>query len=434
MPNKNQKIRNIRFAHLDAVLSENLYTIRCHGGKVTEIWFQDSDLIDSNAKDADILVEQGHRLCHSHIHLDKCYIIDKGAPLITGDFSEALQVTSDVKATFKNQADDLYARGDKLIRSSVGAGVTHMRAHVEIDRTVKDICLSTGVKLKEAWNGICDVQLCLFVQDPIFDKPEDDVPGSNALICNGVLEHYSKSIDAIGSAPYVEQTRAQQQANIEFILDLATQYHLHVDFHIDYDLSPVPAETNSDKTPLVYFLISKLHEIHWTERMPDRVITLGHATRLSLFTPDQLFDLRTRIGSLPIHFVGLPQSDLYMMGRDSGERGTLNICKLGREYDLAVAMSVNNVGNAFTPQGTPDPLSLCPLGEAVSVGSRQAIGLNNGRDTGSLIPIIGSPADFVLLHGNHSLQSAALEPCYDRTTIRNGRIVASRRSTNLCIH
>ena len=108
--------------------------------------------------------------------------------------------------------------------------------------------------------------------------------------------------------------------------------------------------------------------------MPGKVITIGHATRLRLFSPDECRMLRQRIGELPIIFVGLPQSDVYMMGRNdpSRPRGTLSVPRLVAEYNLDVAMSVNNVGNAFTPQGYPDPLMLCPLGVAVyQVGSEE---------------------------------------------------------------
>lgn len=123
---------------------------------------------------------------------------------------------------------------------------------------------------------------------------------------------------------------------------------------------------------------------------------------------------------LPIYFVGLPTSDLYMMGRpdipskpseekqgenengnaneienshpqnanhqnfkdnpqnvqDESEsesesaqqqpmlrpRATLNPILLHQEYGVECVLGVNNVGNAFTPYGTVDPLQLASLG------------------------------------------------------------------------
>ena len=78
---------------------------------------------------------------------------------------EALKVTSKAKALFKNQSEDLFNRGDELVRSSVEAGVTCMRAHVEVDRIVDDVCINVGIRLKAKWSGTCDIQLsCKFVQ------------------------------------------------------------------------------------------------------------------------------------------------------------------------------------------------------------------------------------------------------------------------------
>ncbi|EEB88334.1 hypothetical protein MPER_13884, partial [Moniliophthora perniciosa FA553] len=46
-------------------------------------------------------------LCHSHIHLDKCFILGRGGDLITGDFTEAMNVTGKAKAGFSLYKNDL---------------------------------------------------------------------------------------------------------------------------------------------------------------------------------------------------------------------------------------------------------------------------------------------------------------------------------------
>jgi hypothetical protein len=61
-----------------------------------------------------------------------------------------------------------------------------------------------------------------------------------------------------------------------------------------------------------------------------------------------------------------------MMGRPKEEeggghrvRGTLQILQMINKYGLNAAIGINNVGNAFTPQGNCDPLSLASLGVGV---------------------------------------------------------------------
>ena len=50
-----------------------------------------------------------------------------------------------------------------------------------------------------------------------------------------------------------------------------------------------------------------------------------------------------------------------------------------------------------------------------------------GQAGTALIPHAGDAADFVILHDNEDIQSAACNPCYTRTTIKSGHIVARRQ-------
>jgi hypothetical protein len=191
----------------------------------------------------------------------------------------------------------------------------------------------------------------VFAQDPLFDSAGATAPGANytPLAAAAARPH----VAAIGSAPYVERTRAQALQNIELVLALAAQHARLPDFHLDYTLDPAP--------PLIHALLSTLHAHAWPA---DKPLALGHCTRLSLFGPGDFAALHTAIGALPIGLVALPQSDVYMMRAPGGPRGTLPVPAAARA-GLLVAAAVNNVGNAFTPQGSTDPLALCPLGVAL---------------------------------------------------------------------
>jgi hypothetical protein len=167
-------------------------------------------------------------------------------------------------------------------------------------------------------------------------------------------------ISAVGSAPYVEPTISKSRLNIDHVFDIALFNNLHVDFHLDYNVSPATE-------PLTYYVIQRLRDLDWKKRMPGKHVTIGHASRLGLLSSEELRALHEDIKGLPVTLVGLPQTDMYMLGRDDPNkpRSTLRVTELVNDYGLAVAMSVNNVGNAFTPQGSLDPLSLCTFGVAV---------------------------------------------------------------------
>lgn len=205
---------------------------------------------------------------------------------------------------------------------------------------------------------------CLvFAQDPIFCDDQDG-DSENALLLAEAAS--CPGISAIGSAPYVEPSLAHSKRNVARILDLAEQHNLHADFHLDYNL-------DSDSEISLHQVLKELRERTWgdpAEPYGHKHVTIGHATRLALLSKDAWRALAQDMNGLPVHFVGLPQSDLYMMGRrDFGDgpsvRGTLPVTQLARELGIEVALAVNNVDNAFTPQGSADPLMLCPLGVAI---------------------------------------------------------------------
>ena len=207
--------------------------------------------------------------------------------------------------------------------------------------------------------------LVVFAQDPLFDSPSSSAPGSNySALTSALAAHIpSGGIASVGSAPYVEPSISHAKRNIELVFDLAFDAGIHVDFHLDYNLDPT-AE------PLIWFVLDQLRQRIQSGRWRAGChVCVGHATRLTLFTPDEWAALRAALVDerLPLTLVGLPPSDLYMMGRglDYAPRGTLNVPRLATEHGIRVAMAVNNVENAFTPQGPVDPLALCPLGVAV---------------------------------------------------------------------
>lgn len=359
-------------------------------------------------------------LCHPHIHLDKPYILTSNqlpsesqpdysdlAPK-TGSFAEALANTSAAKARYT--PEDLYLRGSQLLADSYGRHcVTAMRVFVEVDHAVRFKTVEAAVRLKRDFGHLIRIQICAFAQDPIFTGDHGD---ENRALMLQALDRYSGDIEALGTTPYVEQgsdemekTEAEQR-NISWAVSTALDKGVHLDFHLDYDLdhgaSSIPA------------LCERLEASGWVARAgTSKVVTIGHCTQLTeqpMRTLRGLAEQIRRLG-LPIHFVGLPTSDLFMMGRRPGgrdgdgdgdggaelqrlhsrPRGTLQVPSMIRDLGLDACLGTNNVGNAFTPHGDGDPLQLACWGagiyqagtpanaellyECVSGRARRAIGL-----------------------------------------------------------
>ncbi|TVY38671.1 Cytosine deaminase [Lachnellula occidentalis] len=420
------------------------WNVRCKNGVISSL----SEPIGTSEETGQFLSPS---LCHPHIHLDKCFLLShpKYADLEIrkGGFAEAMELTTTAKSRF--EVDDLMERGRALIAESIGFGVTHMRAFVEVDQGVGLKCLEAGLRLKDEFKDRCFVQICVFAQDPIFSY-EDKGQVMKALLEKAVGR---EGVDAFGSTPYVEKKLDTQEQNISYAINLAKYHNLHLDFHIDYNLDP-------KQESAVLVTIDHLRKCGWPSDAdsPDfRTIVFGHCTRLTLFDEDEWLNLSKKAQGLPISFVGLPTSDLFMMGRPregSGggdrPRGTLQIPQMIEKYGLNAAMGINNVGNAFTPYGSCDPLALASFGvgiyqagtkkdaevllQCVSVRAKVAIGAGTFKNELR----VGESGDFVVFgkavaatgsssfRSRRTTQDLINDPPHERTTVFRGNIVSHR--------
>ncbi|KAH7211441.1 hypothetical protein DER44DRAFT_766241 [Fusarium oxysporum] len=316
-------------------------------------------------------------LCHPHIHLDKPYLLTCNHPKSsnhpdysdlapkTGGFQEALVNTAEAKKRYTEE--DLFLRGSQLIATSYKQGVTFMRAFVEVDSVTELKTLEVGIRLRKEFEDFLEVQICAFAQDPIFSTEKGE---ANRAMFAKSLDQLGSKIDVIGTTPYVESDVESQNKNIRWAIETALKHRKHLDFHIEFNL-------NGDGTHMSVFnhIIEELRALKWPTYPGAPTVVFGHATRLTRATHDDLVRLSEtlRETKLPVHFVGLPTSDLYMMGRHESDGsgqgeplsrpcGTIMVPKLIQDYGINACLSVNNVGNPFTPHGDGDPLKIASWG------------------------------------------------------------------------
>ncbi|KZO95947.1 Metallo-dependent hydrolase [Calocera viscosa TUFC12733] len=370
-----------------------------------------------------------------------------------------MRKTQEAKAGF--QEGDLLARGRQLIRASISHGVTTMRAHVEVDPAVDLQCVEVGMQLKAEFIDSCDIRLVVFVQDSIFSGPYGDIDEPYTAQMQGLLKEALDSgrgpVSAVGSAPYVEKGGKEfEMANIAYILDLAEMYGIDADFHLDFDIS------RESRLMDLIEEVRKRPAFHTHSSRPSRRnsvyplrVTLGHCRTLSRIDPANIYkNLTTMAQGLEIYIVGLPNSDMYMhhanepaLYRDR-VRSVLNALELERQSSTylqgRISLSINNVGNLFTPQGDGDPLALLPLCVAVyqdatanslasllrmvTVQAASAAGLRPLEHADDLSIRPGEPADLVILDGCSDWRTAALAPPFARVTLKGGKVVATRKA------
>jgi len=380
-------------------------------------------------------------LCHAHIHLDKCFLLQdprfSDLQIVKGDFNEAMSLTSKAKSRFTSA--DLLRRGTRLIEESIKVGVTSMRAFVEVDSEVQFKCLDAGIQLKKEYfqSGRMEIQICAFAQVPLFTGSDHGVAARKLM----TQAAERPEVDVLGSTPYVESDQTKGKMNVRWINGLALKKQKMLDFHLDYYVDPI-------KPSLIWDVLDLVKESHWNYR-GGKQITLGHCTRLTLFNASDWERLNhiIKASNLPISFVGLPTSDLFMMRTKHSihhHRGTLPIPEMIKTHHLKAAIAINNVCNAFTPQGSCDPLTLASsavgiysagthsdtelLYECVSSRARSAIGLQEGL---SLDVKVGEPANLIIMAKDEECEwrtrKSITELVYDpigvsRTTLLRGQV------------
>ncbi len=296
------------------------------------------------------------------------------------------------------------------------------------------------MRLRAEFSDRCEIQLCVFAQDPLF-SPGNNHPEGKALLEKALSR---EGVDALGTTPYVEESESSMRKNVDWAVTTAVKFRKHLDFHLEYNLDPT-------RPPLIHYVLDRLHA-EWGAIDPDKTIVFGHCTRLTLFAADEWRHLRACIANLPVYFVGLPTSDLYMMGKPGDEegggqrvRGTLQIPQMTQKYGLQGAIGVNNIGNAFTPQGNCDPLNIASMGvgiyqagtkadcqvlfDCVATSAKAAIGFAQPESPFER----GAPADFVLLRNGgvdkenkadiryrRTLQEIIYDPPRERQTVKGG--------------
>src|ERR1700681_2838232 len=225
----------------------------------------------------------------THIHLDKACLLGRCGH-DHGTVSEAISAVAAMKRDFT--VDDIYARGARVIERAIVHGTTHMRTHVEIDPRIALRGFESIKALKRDYAWAIDLSICVFPQEGLTNDP-----GTEELLIAALHD----GGEAIGGCPSID---TDANAHIEKLFDLAQQFDVDVDLHLDFDLDPSWCH---------------MEEVcRQTERRNYHGrVAIGHASKLSAMPPDQLKAATERLAKAGVAVTVLPATDLYLMGRGS---------------------------------------------------------------------------------------------------------------------
>ncbi len=264
-------------------------------------------------------------LIESHIHLDKSRILDRSSPSPNRGVDHMKRVAA-VKPGFT--VEDVYQRARASLETSLINGVMHMRTHVEVDPNVGMKSFEALEQLTKDYSWAIDLDLCVFVQEGWTGIPEADV---------NLVAGLDRGAKVIGGAPSYDSDRTAQ---IDRIFELAKEYDVDVDIHLD--VGPSAEDLN------IYQVCELTDKIGWGGR-----VAIGHGSKYSAMAPAQLADLGKLLADTGVTVTVLPATDLFTVGRHqehSVMRGVADANAL-IEHGVNCCLSTNNILNPFTPFG-----------------------------------------------------------------------------------
>lgn len=261
----------------------------------------------------------------THIHLDKACLLDRCGHN-HGSLGDAIRAVSAMKRDFT--VEDVYARGAKVLDRAIVHGTTRMRTHVEIDPRIGLRSFEAVKALRRDYAWAIDLSLCVFPQEGLTNDPGAEDLLVQALRAGG---------DVIGGCPY---TDTDPNAHLERIFDLAQQFDVDVDLHLDFDLDPS------------WWHLDEVCRQTERRNYQGRV-TIGHATKLSALPQERMQSATAQLVKAGVAVTVLPATDLYLMGREATHNAPRGLTLAHKLADAGVLCSIatNNVLNPFTPFG-----------------------------------------------------------------------------------
>ena len=350
----------------------------------------------------------------SHIHLDKACILDR-CKSEEGTLQEAIREVSSAKKHFT--VEDIRARAVRVLEKSILQGTTRMRAHLEIDPVIGSKSIDAVMPLIDEYAWAIDLEICVFPQEGMLNNP-----GTEELM----IEALQRGAKVIGGCPY---TDSDPRGQIERVFEIAHEYDVDIDFHLDFD-------TNPDG-----MTVGDVCELTDRYNYGGRV-TIGHVSKLSALDADQFAKITARMAYSGVAVTVLPSTDLYLMGggRDHNiVRGVAPVHRLV-EGGVNCALSTNNVLNPFTPFGDCSMIRMANLYANIGqIGTSS--GLQTCLDMVTRYPAklmraenygieIGNPADIIILDCGSGV-SAVQELAIPLFGFKRGRKTFTRKLAQL---
>ncbi len=268
----------------------------------------------------------------SHIHLDKAFLEER-RPNRSGTLKDAIAITLDLKRSVTR--GDMMERAERALRMTLRHGTTWFRTQVEVDPIVGLQGMEVALELKEKYAGLVDFQLVVFPQEGIEQQPGTEDLMREAIRMGG---------DVVGGIPYND---LDAERHLDIVFAMAEAFGCGLDFHLDFSDDPGERRVESVAARTV------------AAGLQGRV-AVGHLTSLGAMSREEAAPVIEKILEAGISVLPLPATDLFLGGRGERPPRFRSLAPVGDllRAGVNVAISSNNIRNAFTPSGRGDLLEI----------------------------------------------------------------------------
>jgi cytosine deaminase len=271
----------------------------------------------------------------THVHLDK--VLTRGE-LAEHDGSLAGAIAAIHIRKRAYTVEDVRARARAAIESSVLAGTTRLRSHVDVDTIGGLLPLQGVLAAAQDCEDIAEVQVVAFPQEGILRDP-----GTSDLMAQAMRE----GAHVVGGMPHWEHGEADQREHVRLCFELADRFGRDLDMHVD--------ETDDGAIRTLEMVADEALQRGWQGR-----VTAGHVCSLAAADDDYAARVIEKCARSEMTVVTNPHISLMIQGRgDHGliRRGTTRVAEL-RAAGVNLAFGQDCVRDGFYPFGRGDLLEV----------------------------------------------------------------------------
>ena len=344
-------------------------------------------------------------LVEPHAHLDKSLTADI-VPNPKGDLMGAILGWRDAESSGLIAHDEMVVRITRSLEMLLASGVTLVRSHVNVGGPVSTRYLIAAIEAAKTFEGRMDIEFVALTYMPMSGDGSD-------INLAALKEAIELGVDVIGGCPHLEP---DPDACVSVAFELAERHQRKIDLHVDETLDP---------TALT------IGDVIRYSRGSDIRTTASHCVSLGMLPTEQIKPLASAIADADISIIALPQTNLFLQGRDdpvATPRGLTAIHEL-RQAGVNVVAGADNAQDPFNFVGRNDPLETAALmvmaGHMLPADAFSTITSNARRAIGApeVSIAIGQPADLLAIRSETTRQAIAEAPA-DRIVLKGGRVVA----------